>query len=312
MANRSMLNLGFYSKFFQVSLFLLLFMTSCGKSTGPSDIKSGYITVSHGAQLYYEEFGSGEPLILVHGHSLDSRMWDEQFFVFAQKYRVVRYDCRGYGRSSEQSEELPFLHAADLVTLMDSLRIDSAHIVGLSMGGFITADMLVYAPGRMRSAVLANGHFRRSPGPSEPVSDEEESERDKAIAAVQAEGLDVYKQRWFESLMTSGGSQVERIRNSLWMMIEDWTGWQATHKEVRLLLGNDGIRMVEELQPDVPTLILRSEVFSDVKVKRPGFMNHLPNSRMEVIYDAGHMVNMERPKEFNDVVIQFLDSLKRY
>ena len=311
-AIRSMYNLRLYFKVFSVSLFSLLFVISCSKSSRLIDVECGYIPVSHGAKLYYEVAGEGESIILVHGHSLDSRMWDEQFPVFAQKYRVVRYDCRGYGRSSDQTEEHQFLHVEDLVTLMDSLHIANAHIVGLSMGGFITADMLVYAPERMRSAVLANGHFRRSPGPSEPLTEEEVSKRDKAISAVLAEGLDTYKQRWFQSLMASGGSQVERMREPLWTMISDWSGWQATHKEVRLLLGNDGIRMLEELHPDVPTLVLRGEPSADVKVKRPGFMSNLPNSRFEVIYDAGHMVNMERPETFNEHLMQFWDSLSTY
>ena len=86
----------------------------------------------------------GEPIIFVHGHSLDHRMWDEQFSVFAKKYHVIRYDLRGYGISSAQTEDYQFMHVEDLVTLMDSLHLQKAHIVGLSLGGFITADMLAY------------------------------------------------------------------------------------------------------------------------------------------------------------------------
>lgn len=73
-------------------------------------------------------------------------------FPYWQKYRVIRYDLRGYGISSSQTEDYQFTHAEDLVTLMDSLYIKKAHIVGLSLGGFITADMLAYFPDRMLSA----------------------------------------------------------------------------------------------------------------------------------------------------------------
>ena len=66
-------------------------------------------------------------------------MWDEQFAEFAKEYRVIRYDLRGYGASSSQTEDYQFTHVQDLVTLMDSLHIRKAHIVGLSLGGFPNA-----------------------------------------------------------------------------------------------------------------------------------------------------------------------------
>ena len=91
-------------------------------------MKQGRVEVGNGS-LYYEEAGTGAPVIFVHGHSLDHRMWDEQFSVLAKKYRVIRYDLRGYGISSSQTEDYQFTHAGDLVTLMDSLHIKKAHIV---------------------------------------------------------------------------------------------------------------------------------------------------------------------------------------
>lgn len=80
-------------------------------------IKSGYVKVPEGS-LYYEEAGTGEPLVFIHGHSLDHRMWDEQFLEFAKNYRTIRYDLRGYGISSRQTEDFQFTHAEDLIALM--------------------------------------------------------------------------------------------------------------------------------------------------------------------------------------------------
>lgn len=104
------------------------------QDTGDVQVKSGYVKVPEGS-LYYEEAGTGEPLIFIHGHSLDRRMWNEQFFKFAKHYRAIRYDLRGYGISSKQTEDFQFTHAEDLVALMDALHIRKAHIVGLSLGG---------------------------------------------------------------------------------------------------------------------------------------------------------------------------------
>ena len=74
------------------------------QDTGDVQVKSGYVKVPEGS-LYYEEAGTGEPLIFIHGHSLDRRLWNEQFFKFAKHYRAIRYDLRGYGISSKQTED---------------------------------------------------------------------------------------------------------------------------------------------------------------------------------------------------------------
>lgn len=160
-------------------------------------IKSGYVKVPEGS-LYYEEAGTGEPLVFIHGHSLDHRMWDEQFLEFAKNYRTIRYDLRGYGISSRQTEDFQFTHAEDLIALMDALHIQKAHIVGLSLGGFVGADMLGCFPERMLSAFLASGNIRKSKGPSEPMTKEEAAKRDEEIAALKKRGVEVMKKEWFE------------------------------------------------------------------------------------------------------------------
>ena len=270
-------------------------------------IKQGRINVGNGS-LYYEEAGQGEPIIFVHGHSLDHRMWDEQFSVFAKKYHVIRYDLRGYGISSSQTEDYQFMHAEDLITLMDSLRIPKAHIVGLSLGGFITADMLAYFPDRMLSAFLASGNIRKSKGPSEPMTPEEARVRDKEIAALKEKGVDVMKKEWFEGLMKSGGSQRERMRESLWQMIDEWDAWQPLHKEVRVVAGLDAIEKLKKNHPDVPALIVEGHSSSNRFSKEPPILQYLPNGKLKVIDDCGHMLNMERPEEFNAALEEFLKS----
>lgn len=273
-------------------------------------VKQGRIEVGNGS-LYYEEAGTGEPLIFVHGHSLDHRMWDEQFPVFAKKYRVIRYDLRGYGISSPQTEDYQFTHVEDLKTLMDSLHIEHAHIVGLSLGGYIGADMLGWFPERMSSAFLVSGNVRKSKGPSEPMTKEEAAKRDEEIAALKKKGVDVMKKEWFEGLMKSGGTQRERMRRPLWQMIDEWDAWQPLHKEVRVVAGLDAWNRLKENHPAVPTLIVEgcseNNHFSD----QPEILKYLPNGKLKVINDCGHMMNMERPEEFNATLQNFLDSIKR-
>ena len=76
---------------------------------------------TNGTQLYYETMGEGHPLVLIHGGYMDRRMWDDQFVVFAQHYRVIRYDVRGFGKS-----ELPPVPYTDRQDLYN--QIGRAHV----------------------------------------------------------------------------------------------------------------------------------------------------------------------------------------
>lgn len=272
-------------------------------------IKQGRIEVGNGS-LYYEEAGTGEPVIFVHGHSLDHRMWNEQFPVFAKKYRAIRYDLRGYGISSPQTEDYQFTHVEDLRTLMDSLHIKKAHVVGLSLGGFVGADMLGCFPERMLSAFLASGNIRKSKGPSEPMTREEATKRDEEIAALKKKGVDVMKKEWCEGLMKSGGSQRERMLQPLWRMIDDWDAWQPLHKEVRVIAGLDALAKLKANHPAVPTLIVEGRSENNRFSEHPEILNYLPNGKMKIIDDCGHMMNMERPEEFNVALEEFLASVQ--
>lgn len=282
----------------------LLMLSSCVTT------RFGYVPVEGGGRIYYEERGEGEPLLLLHGHSLDTRMWDLQFKPFSRHYRTIRMDFRGYGRSSEQHEDLQMTHMDDVLTLMDSLRIERAHVVGLSMGAFVAGDMLAMAPQRLLSCVLASGSIRKgSPGPSEPMDSAERASRDAEIAALKQKGVDVMKQEWIEALIKSGGSKRETMRRPLSKMIADWTAWQPLHKEVRLFYGKEAWSELKRKCPRVPVLMLTGA--AEHKGGQPQELLYLPLGRKEELPDCGHMMNMEQPDLFNRAVLEFLRSASR-
>ena len=270
-----------------------------------TEVKDGFVAVEDGA-LYYEEAGSGEPLLLLHGHSLDRRMWDGQFQEFARHYRVIRPDFRGYGCSTSQSETQRATHLDDLLTLMDSLGVDRAHIVGLSMGAFVAGDMLAVAPERMLSCVLVSGGIRNVKGPHSPMDSLESARRDVEIAEVRAKGVDAMKREWIEQLVSGGGSRREEIRAPLSVMIGEWDAWQSLHKEVRLFWGNEAFELLRERCPDVPTLIIRGEMELKGRPLEPRELPYLPRGRDMILRDCGHMANMEQPEAFNAAVLEFL------
>jgi 3-oxoadipate enol-lactonase len=105
-----------------------------------------------GTQLYYEVTGEGPPLVFVHSGGFDPRLWDEQFFAFADRHTVIRYDVRGHGESPPPTK--PYSDAEDLCSLLRWLHIGKAHAVGLSLGGSIVIDFALAHPQMIETLIL--------------------------------------------------------------------------------------------------------------------------------------------------------------
>ena len=112
----------------------------------------------NGARLYYEAAGNGDPLVLLHAGIADCGMWDEVFAALAERFRVIRYDRRGYGRSLMPVGD--YAHINDLAGLLDHLGIASAHLIGCSDGGRVTLEFALAHPARVRSLVLSGTGIR--------------------------------------------------------------------------------------------------------------------------------------------------------
>ena len=111
-----------------------------------------------GVKLYYEETGAGAPIVFVHEFAADHRSWEMQMRHFGQRYRCVTYSARGYPPSDvpEKPESYSQNRATDdILAVMDHLKIDKAHVVGLSMGGFATLHFGFRHPTRALSLVVA-------------------------------------------------------------------------------------------------------------------------------------------------------------
>jgi 3-oxoadipate enol-lactonase len=114
--------------------------------------ESGYAD-SNGARIFYEIAGNGPPFIMIHAGVADSRQWNNEFSHFANRYRVVRYDMRGYGRSLPVPGD--FRHFADLEALMDHLAIGRpATLMGSSMGGGLAMDYAMAHPSRVSALIM--------------------------------------------------------------------------------------------------------------------------------------------------------------
>lgn len=288
----------------QIRLFLAaatMMLASC--STQPK-VESGYIPVSNDGQIYYEAVGEGTPVILLHGHTLDLRMWDPQVKPLLDAgYRVIRPEMRGYGHSSKQQPGQQFTHLDDMMTVLDSLHIAKAHVVGLSMGSFVASEMVAMHSDRLLTATLASGNIRNMPGPSTPFDSLELARKDSVIAQNLAQGIDKWKEEWIEKLVSGGGSNREAIRESVTRQVNDWDAWQLVNREMRNYYGYEAWDTLKARQPEIPVLILSGE--NEKKGKNP-MLKFLPNSRQVIIPDCGHMSNMEKPDEFTKLMLEQL------
>ncbi len=269
-----------------------------------AEYSDGYITFRGGGKMYYETYGHGTPIVFIHGHTLDRRMWAEQVKVLKDRYWVITPDSRGYGRSSDPEEGYQFTHADDIIDLMDSLHIEKAHIVGLSMGGFSAGDLLAMYPDRLLSSVMVSGELVGWSGPSNPKSAAQVAKEKKERHAFSGDD-NAYKRRRANSLVNIGGSQRERMRDALTEIVMDWGLWQVKHSTCRVYYGNDGWRKFRKNPPTIPYII----IYGDKEKKstyRSRMLDYAPQGKVVVVSDCGHMVNMERPEEFNQILLDWL------
>lgn len=262
----------------------------------------GYIPVSSGGSIYYESVGSGSPVVLLHGHTLDLRMWDQQVQPLLDAgYRVIRPEMRGYGHSSKQQEGLQFTHLDDMITVLDSLHLDRVHVVGLSMGSFVASEMVAMYPERLITATLASGSIRDRKGPSTPIDSTEWEKEEERVNRVKKMGLEQWKKLWIEDLVNGGGSNRESIRASVTQQVNDWDGFLQLHHTMRLYYGVEAWDSLKVKRPTLPVLILSGE---NEKKGRNKMLDYLANGRQIRIKDAGHMTNMEKPQEFNRLMLE--------
>src|SRR5690349_18255940 len=125
-----------------------------------------HLTTDDNVRLYYEEVGSGTPIVFVHEFAGDYRSWEPQLRYFARRYRCIAFNARGYPPSEVPAETSAYSQAraaADIRSVLDGLKIDKAHIVGLSMGGLAVLHFGFTYPDRARSLVIAGCGYGAAP-----------------------------------------------------------------------------------------------------------------------------------------------------
>jgi pimeloyl-ACP methyl ester carboxylesterase len=256
-----------------------------------------------GASLHYDLGGDpdGQPVVFVHGFSLDRRMWDDQLPAFGATHRVLRYDARGFGRSSLPTAE--YAHADDLRALVDHLGLGPVHVVGLSMGGGIAASFALAHPDATRSLVLVDavipGH-RWSPAFGQFLSSVGQRARERGVAAA--------RELWLGSELFAPARERPAVAAKLDAIVADYSGWHWLHRNPERAGAPSALERIDRVGAPV-LLVLGQRDLPDFYDCADRVAARLPGAERVVVPRAGHMSNMEEPARFDAAVLAFLDRL---
>lgn len=260
--------------------------------------ESMLLTRDDGGWLHYATAGEGDPVVFIHGFALDSDMWDPQWPAFAQRHRVIRYDLRGYGNSSLPAGA--YSHVDDLLALIDFLSARPVHLVGLSLGGRVALRVAAQAPEAVRSLTLADpaldGHTW--------TADWLQRWRKMTDAAKRGD-LSSAKKLWREHLLFEPANKHPQVADALRVMIDRYSGWHWRHPDP----GTAPAPPVAEALPSIsiPTLVVVGELdLPDFQTIARRLAQELPHAGLRTLAGTGHMSNMEAPRVFNELVLEFL------
>lgn len=262
---------------------------------------TGYADV-HGARLYYEEMGAGQSLVLIHAGIADCRMWDDQFAAFAERYRVVRYDIRGFGKSAMPPG--PSSTYRDLHGLLQYLNIHRAALIGLSIGGGIAIDFALQHPEITGALVLAASGLGGSTGSPEMAAQYAEIDavlaREGVPAAVECES-----RLWVDGPRRTPDQVDASVRERVRIM-NTAISLQPEEVGTRERLDPPAITRLGEIT--APTLVVVGDGdVPDVIATADLLASRIAGARKVILPDVAHMLTMERPDTFNRLVLDFLD-----
>lgn len=260
------------------------------------------IAVVDSLDIGYDDVGSGLPLLFVHAFPLNRTMWAPQVSALVERCRCVAVDLRGFGDSSVAPPYSMDQYADDLAHLLDHLRIDKVILVGCSMGGYVSLAFWRRHKTRVRALVLADTRAGAD-------TEETMAKRQLLIEVARTEGPTAVANLQIPSLV--GKTTRERQPDT----------YDAVHRLMAQAHTEGIVGAIEAMMQrpdstatlatiDVPTLIIVGEEDVPTPVKESRAMHQaIAGSRLEIVAQAGHLCNMERPAAFNHLLTEFLVAL---
>src|SRR5216683_1972191 len=270
-----------------------------------------HLSTDDNVKLYYEDGGSGIPVVFVHEFAGDYRSWESQVRYFARCYRCITYNARGYPPSDVPADDERYSQDRardDIRAVLDALKIDKAHIVGLSMGGFAALHFGFTYPQRAHSLVVAGCGYGAAPNQRQQFADEAEAAARKFEEGM-AKAAEAY---------ALGPTRVQHQN-------KDPRGWRefadqlADHSAKGSALTMRGVQsrrpslydLTEDMKKiTAPTLIMTGD--EDWACLEPGILmkKMIPGAGLVVMPNCGHAINLEDPDAYNRHIDDFLHAVE--
>jgi 3-oxoadipate enol-lactonase len=270
-----------------------------------TEAETGYVEFP-GAKFYYEVEGQGPALTLVHAGVAHLRMWDPQVAAWHDRFRIVRYDERGFGRTL--TEDVPYSNADDLLRVLDHVGVDETHLLGTSRGGMIALDFTIQHPDRVRSLILvASGLGGFDVDDPRLVDLWPEMER-----LEEAHEWDALVEKETQLWTDGPGQTVDRVDPEIRRKMVEWNLENYRAEQVANQVKRMDPPAAERLAAiSVPTLVTWGTL-DELGVIKAGekLTAEIRGARSHLFEDVAHMVSLERPDEFNRLVGDFLKGVE--
>jgi pimeloyl-ACP methyl ester carboxylesterase len=252
-----------------------------------------------GTELYYERAGSGEPLLLIQGMSGTHMSWGRPFLAgLESQFDCVVFDNRGIGRSGAVADPFTIAEmAADSAGLLDALELESAHVLGISMGGMIAQELALAHPGRLRSLTLGCTYCG---GPGSKLMDPTDFQ---GLAEAMASGSQerVFRAMWELNLSPGFRAEEGRYAEFAEMAASVPVPRRTVELQLQAIAAHDTSSRLPELT--APTLVIHGTADRVLGYANgPLIDSLLPDSRLETLEDVGHLFWWEQPARSAELI----------
>lgn len=267
-----------------------------------------YATTDDGVRLYFEETGSGTPVILVHEFAGDLRSWEPQLRHFGKRYRAIAYNARGFPPSDVPEHVSSYSQARaadDILAVLDHIGAPKAHVVGLSMGGFATLHFGLRHAGRALSLCIGGCGYGAEPDKRDTFR----AEADTIAAMIRSEGMASFAERYaFGPTRVQYQNKDPRGHAEFKAMLSEHSAAGSANTQQGVQKERPSLYdLVDEMKRlTVPTLIVTGD--EDWPCLLPGILmkQSIPSAALAVIPNSGHAINIEEPEAYNEIVGDFL------
>lgn len=258
----------------------------------------------NGIDICYDDLGKGPlTLIFIHAFPLNKSSWKPQLDALAENYRVITYDIRGFGKSSDSEEKTTItLMANDLLLLLEALEVEKPVLCGISMGGYIALNMITRFPEKFKALVLCDTQCVAD-------TDEGRQKRYDNIALIKNGELKKFAETFVKNAFGKTTHEknkdlVNRILNQI--LITDTT--TITNSLEALAERSETCTFLKTIVK--PTLIICGEEDTVTPPEKSKFLNEkISGSILKMIPEAGHFPNIENPQTFNSALSEFFNSI---